>query len=285
MKHLKIEGILEKRFEKINEAFDKARLHFHEDDIRVFRVKVKKLAACVHLIDNAKVNGHHIELPQKIVKLDQLFGNIRTLQMQQNYVQQTIKEKLIGSPDSYLKYISDQVLQHIKDASKHIKGDEPFKEEEGKLLGLLPKHLSREAILEFVRSEGDKLEKLFTEVFLTDKLFHQVRKHLKDLLYISPYIDLEMKALSPFKFLSSFEDIDAFTKILGDFHDLNTALDCLQSAVQKIEPGEDEKATLRKLEQIWAREKEALRVQIYDELQKITASGRTVEAPVEWVVM
>ena len=42
MKQSEIEHIIEKRFEKINAAFDKVRMHLNEDDISLFRVKVKK---------------------------------------------------------------------------------------------------------------------------------------------------------------------------------------------------------------------------------------------------
>ncbi len=285
MKHLKIEEIIEKRFEKIDEAFEKARQHFQEDDIRVFRVKMKKLMACLQLMDSAKTHGQSIKLPSGIIKLNQFFGTIRTLQMQQTFIENTAKEKQTGLPEIYLKFVSDQIILLMKDFSKYIKSAQPFKKEEEKLLVLLPKQLSRKAILQFVRTEGDALEKLFAPVFPADKSFHDARKHFKNLLYVSPYINVEMSDLSPYNALTSFEDIDAFTKILGNFHDLDTALDCLHISVHKIEPDEDEKFILRRLEQIWLAERGAFRVQIYDELQKITASGRTKAAPVEWVVM
>ena len=47
MKQSEIEGIIEKRFGKINAAFENVRMHLSEDEIRLFRVKVKKLAARV----------------------------------------------------------------------------------------------------------------------------------------------------------------------------------------------------------------------------------------------
>jgi len=285
MKHLKIEEIIEKRFEKLNQAFGQAMLHCQEDDIRVFRVKVKKLSAILQLLDSAKAHGHPIKLPQKMIRLSRLFGTIRTLQMQQNHIQERIKEKNIGSPEVYLRLISDQILQHMENAVKHIKGTKSFKKEEEKLSGLLPKQLSREAILQFVRSEGDILEALFTPVFPADKAFHEARKHFKNLLYLSPYIDLEIADLSPYKLLCSFESIDEFTRLLGKFQDLNIALDSLYQSVPKMEIDENETAILRQLEQIWVEARESFRVQIYEEMQKITASGRTAEAPVEWVVM
>jgi len=285
MKHLKIEGIVEKRFEKLNEAFDMARLHFHEDDIRIFRVKVKKLEACLGLIDAAKAHSRPVKLLPKMVKVNQLFGEIRTLQMQQNHVQDRIKEMNIGSPDAYLKFISDQILQHMEDIGKELKGNQPFNKEEDKMMDLLPQQLSKEAILQFVRSEGDIVEKLLEPIFPADKSFHEVRKHLKNLLYISPYVNLGMAALSPYKLLDNFEAIDEFTKVLGKFQDMNTALECLYCSAPKIDADENEKISLRKLEEIWVEAREAFRVQIYDEIQKIIASGRTAATPVEWVVM
>jgi len=94
-----------------------------------------------------------------------------------------------------------------------------------------------------------------------------------------------MVALSPYKLLTSFESIDEFTSLLGKFQDMNTALDCLYRSVPKIDAGENETISLRQLEQIWVEAREVFRTQIYDEISRITASGRTAEAPVEWVVM
>jgi hypothetical protein len=272
MKHRKLEGIVEKRFEKINEAFEKALLHFHEDDIRIFRVKVKKLAAVLQLLDAEKAHVHPVKLPPGMIKISRLFGAIRTLLMQQNQVQNTIKEQQNRLPETYLKFISEQILESIKEVSKHINGTEPFKKEEEKLLGLLPIKLSQETMLKFVHTEGDALEKLFAPVFPDDKSLHEARKHLKNLLYVLPYVDMDISAVSPYKLLTSFEDINDFTKLLGNFHDLDTALSYLHLSVHKIEADADEKVTLRQLDRIWTAEKEVFRDQIYQEIQKISAS-------------
>ena len=280
MKQAEIESIIEERFKKINAAFDNARMHLHEDDIRLFRVKVKKLMACLHLLDSAD-HPHPIKLPRKIAKVYQIAGAIRTLQMQQIHVQKTLKEKHIVAPEAYLKLISGKILQHIAVFNKHIKGPTPFKKEEEKLLKLLPKHLSRKAIQQFIQSEGDAFEKLFTPVFPADKSFHEARKILKNLLYISPYMEMEISALTPYMLLSTYENIDAFTIVLGGFHDLNAAIDCLHTAAQKNEIDESEKIVLRNMETLWIKEREAFRKKIYDEIQQITASGRSAESLVQ----
>jgi CHAD domain-containing protein len=284
MKQAEIESIIEKRFEKINAAFDNARMHLNEDDIRLFRVKVKKLTACLHLMDAAD-HLHPIKLPQKIAKIYQISGAIRTLQMQQIHVRKTLNGKHIVAPETYLKLISDKILQHIAAFNKHIKGPAPFKKEAEKLLKLLPKHLSRKTIQQFIQSEGNAFEKLFTPVFPADKSFHEARKILKTLLYISPYMEMEISALTPFALLSTYENIDAFTIVLGGFHDLNTAIDCLHSESQKMEIDEGEKIVLRNMETLWIKEREAFRKKIYDEIRQITASGRSAESLVKWPVM
>lgn len=285
MKHLKIEGILEKRFGKINEAFEKARLHFQENDIRVFCVKMKKLAAFLRLANAAKKHGHPFELPHALVKLSEKFGAVRSLQMQLARVQLTLADQHSGNPEIYLNYLSSQILECMEDVSKHDKDEHAFKKEEDKLLKQLPDRLQQEAIQQYVRSEGDILEELLMPVFIADKSLHAVRKHLKNLLYIAPYAGMGMSELAPYRIFTGFEEIDDFTKQLGEYHDLNTALACLLTAAEKLEVDEDEKFLLRGLEQVWTAEREACRVQVYAELQKITASGRTplpvVELPVQ----
>jgi CHAD domain-containing protein len=285
MKQSEIVGIIEKRFEKIDAAFDNVRMHLNEDDIRLFRVKVKKLEACLHLIDPAKDHPHPIKLPQKIARTYRLSGAIRTLQVQQNQVQKTLKGKQILPPETYLKLISDQLLQHISVFNKHIKGTKPFKKEEEKLLALLPKHLSQETVQQFIQSNADRFEKLFTPVFLPDKSFHEARKLLKTLLYTSPYLQMDISTIFPYPLLSTYEDIDALTIVLGGFHDLETAINCLHKECQKIEIDENEKSVLRNIENLWVKEREAFRKKIYDEIEKITASGRPAETLVKWPVM
>jgi len=285
MKQSEIGGIIEKRFEKINAAFENLRMPLNEDDIRVFRVKVKKLAACLHLIDVAKDDHHPIKLPQKIAKTYQLSGAIRTLQMQHNHIQKILGGQQILPPYAYLKLISDQILQHKSALEKHIKGTKPFKKEEENLLTLLPKHLSQKTVQHFIQAEGDKINELFSPVFLADKSFHEVRKILKTLLYISPYLDMEISTLTPYTLLSTYEEIDAFTIVLGGFHDLDAAINCLHTECQKIEFDEIEKAVLRNIETLWIKEREAYRKKVYDEIEKVTASGRPAESLVKWPVM
>jgi hypothetical protein len=81
--------------------------------------------------------------------------------------------------------------------------------------------------------------------------------------------------------LSTYENIDAFTIVLGGFHDLNAAIDCLHTAAQKNEIDESEKIVLRNMETLWIKEREAFRKKIYDEIQQITASGRSAESLVQ----
>ena len=281
MKQSEIAHIIEKRFEKVNTAFDSVRMHLNEDDIRLFRVKVKKLAACFHLMDAAKDHPHPIKLPQKISRTYQLAGTIRKLQMQHNHVQKTLKGKQILPPDTYLKLISDQILQHISAFNRHIKGTKPFKKEEEKLLTLLPQNLSKKTVQQFIQSQRDTIEKLLTPVFLPDKSFHETRKVLKTLLYISPYLEMEISSITPYALLSTYEDIDAFTIILGGFHDLDTAINCLHTECQKIEIDENEKAVLRNIETLWIKERETFRKKVYDELQKITSSARSAPKSVQ----
>jgi hypothetical protein len=285
MKQSEIEGIIEKRFRKINAAFDNVRMHLSEDEIRLFRVKVKKLAACLHLLDAEKDYAHPIKVPQKITKTYQLAGTIRMLQMQQYKIQKTLKGKQVIAPEAYLKLISDEILQHISAFNTHLKGIKPFKKEEEKVSALLPKHLSQKTVQQFIQSNGDTIEKLLAPVFLPDQSFHEVRKLLKNLLYISPYLEMDISTLTPYALLSTYEDIDAFTIVLGGFHDLDTAIACLHITSRKIETDESEKAVLRNIENLWVKERESFRKKIYEEIEKITTSGRPAEPLVKWPVM
>ena len=285
MKHREIEQIIKKRFDKINTALDSVRLHLLEDDIRIFRVKVKKLEACLGLINAEKNSLHALKLPQKIAKIFKICGVVRCLQMQHASVQKTLDSHHITSPDTYLKLVSDKILTHLELANKHLRGEKPFEKEEGKLFKLLPDHLSERAIEHFIRSEGDTLEKLFAPVFPADKSLHETRKLLKTLLYISPYIEMPISAILPYSLLSSRDKVDAFTVILGSFHDINTAIETLHTDCLKIKIEESEKTALRNIESIWIKEREAIRKEIFNQLLNIISSKQTAEPLADWPVM
>jgi len=285
MRQLKIETIIQKRFDKINETLDKVRAHGNDGDIRLFRVKVKKLTAFLHLINGAQVHGKHIKLPQKVDRANRISGTIRTLQLQQSQIKKILASKQLGSPELYYRHISEQIIRQKEKFNNYIKGPQPFKKEEQKLMMLLPDHVSLNTIRQLIKAQGDHIEKLLVKVFPPDRSFHEVRQLFKSLLYISPYLEIEMSAVSPFALLSTYDDIDAFTVILGGFHDICTAINYLHTTAQSLKIDENEMATLRIVESLWLKEKETFRKKIYDELQKITVSGRSVEAPVEWPVM
>jgi hypothetical protein len=285
MKYSKIESIVEERYEKMEVAFNNVRMHLDEEEIRLFRVKVKKLAACLHFMNVAKGHTHSLKIPQKITKAYQISGAIRTLQMQERLIRQTLTGKQIASPDTYLQLIAEKILQQIALFNNQIAGLKPLKKGESKLMKLLPEKISEEKTKHFIQSEGDRLATLFEPVFPVDNALHQARRLLKDLLYLSPYLEMDISELSPYILLATYEDINSFTTVLGNFQDINAAIDCLQATCQKISVNEDEKASLRHVATSWIREREALRKKVYEEIDKVTASGRTAVPGIAWPVM
>jgi hypothetical protein len=272
MKHKEIDGIIRKRFEKLNTAYNQVRLHFRENDIRLFRVKVKKLQACLSLMERVKGHHHAICVPRHIADLYKLSGTIRTLQMQDRYIRETLTGKNMALPQTYLALLSDKILHAIEKLNKLISSYGPFGKEELNLVDLLPHHLSQGDIEKFITSKEDALKKLIAPVFLTDVALHEIRKELKDLLYISPFIPIGISTLSSFALLSTPAQIDSFTIVLGDFHDINVAIDCLHTECMDIKINEDEKAVLQNIETQWMIERTRIHEKVYDQLQKITAS-------------
>ena len=285
MKHREIEAIIKKRFEKLNTAFNQVGLHYEENDIRLFRVKVKKLQACLLLMECEKNHHKAIVLPSKIAKFYKVSGAIRAIQLQEIHIRKIKAGANIMLPETYLAILSDKILHLIGKASKLLSTDKPFGKEEVKLLGLLPHHLDTARIDKFIASEGTKLKKLFAPVFPTDISLHEVRKILKALLYISPYLARDIGTLLPYSLLSSTAQIDALTAILGNFHDLNIAIDCLHTECLALDIPEDEKALLRNIECQWIEGRTAMHEKIYDQLTKINASLVPVESLVKWPVM
>jgi len=285
MKHADIENIIKERLDKVNSAFNKARMHLHEDDIRVFRVKVKKLAASLNLFIEANDHNDHIVVPRKIEKAFQMTGALRSLKMHQNLIKKTLDGKQLAPPEKYLKQIDEKILQYKASFNDYIKDPIPFKKTEERLMKVLPENMSEKNIRRFINVQGVVLENLISQVFPPDKTLHEIRKLLKTLLYISPYTEIEFSALFPFSLLCSYDHVVVFTAILGSFHDINVAIELLHKTCEQIEIDENEKTVLRNIEALWVSEKEDVRKKIYDEIQKIIMSGRAAERPADWPVM
>jgi hypothetical protein len=90
-----------------------------------------------------------------------------------------------------------------------------------------------------------------------------------------------MDIISPYGILSNEENIDAFSKVLGKFHDIETAISLLHTGVANLEIDENEKLILRKLETAWIEDKEAARLEVYQYLQNINASIQTLQVVAE----
>lgn len=285
MERREIEEMIKKRFEKINITFEGVRLHYNEDDIRLFRVKVKKLGACLRLLDAAKSNQHSLKIPQRILRYYKVSGEIRNLQIQQQFVLRTLNEKQMELPKSYLNLLSERTPHHIETANKMIKGKQPFKKSEGRLLKLLPDHLSSKTKEQFVRSEIKILKKLLGPVFPAGKPLHEIRKLLKSLLYTWPYIEADVGLISPYTLLSNEENIGVFTIALGKFHDINGAITLLHHDCLTLEMDENEKTIVRNMEGLWMKEKEEARQAIYQYLQKINTSCQPAKPMGKWPVM
>jgi len=272
MKHKDIVNLIKKRFEKINFAFECVRLHFSENDIRLFRVKVKKLQACLQMLNVGIDHKDTLKVPRRILKYYEVSGVIRSLQIQQLHIHQTLEREERKLPETYLNLISSQLLNQLEMASKFRGGQSAFQKEGEKLLILLPAKISPKSIERFVRSEINTLKKLLSPVFPPDQSIHEMRKLLKGLLYTWLYIQEYMDIVSPYSLLSNRENIDAFSKVLGKFHDIDTAITLLHTGVSSLEIDENEKGILRNLEIKWIGEKEAARLEIYQYFQNINAS-------------
>ncbi|MES2267505.1 MAG: CHAD domain-containing protein [Bacteroidota bacterium] len=285
MKHPEIAEITQTKFKKIHTGLASVRLHFHEDDIRLFRVKVKKLGAFLRLLGTAK--GHHqaLKIPQKIIKYYEVSGMIRSLQLQQLYVQKTLAENQIDPPKIYLKQLSDQILHYISAAGQMTISERSFKRGEGLLLKHLPDQLSTKMADQYVWSEVQKIEQLMAPVFPGDRSLHELRKLLKGLLYVWPFVQNGVGQMSPYSLLSNEENIDAFTIVLGNFHDIDSAIGLLHSGCSTLDPDESETAVLRVMEGLWINAKETTRQDIYQLMEQIIGSGKPYQQLADPVVL
>ena len=280
MKRPQIVNIIKKKYKRINLAFDKIIRHFNENDIHVFRVEVKKLRAFLRLVGAGMDETPKLKLRKKLHKFYKALGIIRSLQIQQQRIQEVSEDKYSTLPKTYLNLLTTKIATNIDLFQEQAKGVKPFKKGEQKLLSILPGKLRLIRIREFIRSEVNKLEKLLEPFSTADESLHSIRKLLKDLLYTWPYIKVEAAIILPAAMISGQEDLSSITKLLGDFQDTCVGLNLLHADYIDQEINESKRKLLRDIERKWVEEKEAIRKEIIKVFKKkIMPSHQTYPSP------
>jgi hypothetical protein len=265
---------LGKRFKKIKREAATVVRHFRAKDIQAFRIEVKKLRAFLRLTGTTENSNHSIELPKKIRRFYHEVGLIRDDQLLIGCIHcEAIKVKLEELPKSYLKTLHGRISKSAKYA-RHLVKKEALKKEEKQLKRKVPHRLSSLRVSEFLWREVNELRDSLDSFFHSDESVHAVRKVLKDLLHLWPFIKEEVVFILPSALFCSKEDLRFITRRLGKFQDTCVSLELLIKEITDGKHDEQETAFYKTLEKKLTTERDSLRREIHGLFNKRIPSRR-----------
>jgi len=255
MKRREMAHIIRKRFDKVENAYQRVTEHFEVDDIHEFRIEIKKLRAFLRLLGETK--GKKGKLPKRLHQFYQLAGNIRNLQLQQKRVRELRKDQ--GLPQAYLNLLNTEAATQILVAGNMARNHLSLQKERKNILSRLPDSLRRKGRERYVRGGGTHLEGLAaTPPPRPDDTLHSIRKICKDLYYNRQYIGQEAGLELPSTLLRE-EGMKGLTDVLGDFQDMHTALELLHDRYTCLIADGGERAILDSLKREWEEKKRTIR--------------------------
>lgn len=255
-------GVVESRFNKIDQACRRIVQDFAVEDIHVFRVEVKKLRAFLHLAQAGLPGRRSLKLPKRLKKFYDAVGFVRILQLQQQNIGKSLKETGEQVPEAYFNTLGMESAAYMIQAEDLMKDRKSFRREKSYILKKLPCSVSRSEIKEFVRVESERTAGLLKQLHLNDESLHQLRKLLKEILYTWSYTGEYASLFLPAAF-NDKSKIAELTDLLGSFHDACIGLNLLGAGrLEKITATEPERILLFNIRREWEEEKENIRNQV-----------------------
>lgn len=216
------------------------------------RTTYKKLRALVRMqlgMGNAKV------LPAPLNKLYKTAGNIRDLLLHVEYIKEATREKN-SYPEAYIKTIKKEAAKHKKKLKAHFK-DFDKKGLSKEILDALPKEATgTKDLLRWQRQQYVAIKKLAVKAH-TDKTIHDIRKRVKDVLYVFTHAAEQA-------YVKQIERLEILAADLGQYQDYGVQLQILKEHTAEILP--EESIVLKKAAQIWTAGKKRLKKRILKNL-------------------
>lgn len=256
MKEKEIEEIVEDRFKTIDKLLPKIIKEFYSDNIHDFRVEIKKLRAFLRLLDTEKEIDHPL-IPKLLKSFYSYIGIIRNIQLHRHNLFKYIDDYKIEKPGEYFK-ILDEEENYWRDDADALMEDNNFDDVKKEIVKELPHKLEKSAVKKFAEEKLEELKEQLKDVY-DDVGIHNIRKILKDILYIWNYIK-EYKNLPPA--IAKEKDLKLLTNQLGNFLDKCIQLEFLQPGYLNKIPSETERNILEKIRDEFLHEKHIMMRQL-----------------------
>ncbi len=191
---------ISKRLNTLERSARKVAAAHNEEDIHKLRVAYKKLRALLRMAASA---GYATRIPPALKKLYEAAGDIRDLQLHQRAVHAYFQQ-YNTLPEHYLQHIQHEITEAIISFNKMYK-QVSFKRVYKLAFEHLPVKLSRKELINW-HSQHVNTIKAMSNSTVTDESIHEIRKHLKDLIYTSAYLSSGETYTEPAELLGAYMD-------------------------------------------------------------------------------
>jgi CHAD domain-containing protein len=247
--------VYEKHLDSIYQLIHTVENGFGPEDIHLLRVEMKKLKAFLSLLGK-KGKGHpKPEISKGLQKFYKILGQIRILQLQQEFIRKEIRETGLPEPAIYMG-ILHKMEELVKTEATGLAIHKKTPEKE-KLA--IRKNVPDKLLLTTLESFLDKnilaIIKLLSQDPPDEQSMHIIRKRLKAIQYNGALI----KTARAVKAGSGFprdEEVQSVARLLGQYHDLRFALLLLDDELNDPHIPDDEKQLLLNIRMKWKNQKE-----------------------------
>ena len=261
MKIDKVETTIRNRYDTIDRLFKKIAKSPDGEDIRKFRIEVKKLRALLDLLADKGSEENPICVPKSVDAFYGVIGVLRSFQLQDELVRKAFPDRYPILPVNYLAFLAARISAACQATSKSKKEKPKFR----KVVALALKRridAGNRRALEFARVRIKIMNDLLHPFFQGDETLHAIRKVLKDVIHNWSYIKSTTLLKKGFSVFTDIEDMKIMAKLLGNFQNKCSALALLIQYDSKHEGNKRGRTFLRDLEKKWKDEKEILREEV-----------------------
>lgn len=161
---------------------------FGEEDVHCFRVEVKKLRALLRMEASAGLASIKPKSPQGLRTLYAMTGIIRNLQLQRRGLEEVAARIQQDVPASCLAVLDGRIDTAKKLVCLYLQRGRPFGKQRRQWLEPVSTYVADMAGEEFLRLKGIFFTLPAPAGVPDEETFHNVRKAMKDVLYVWPLL-------------------------------------------------------------------------------------------------
>jgi len=255
-------------FKRLHKNASRIEKGFNEKLIHLFRIDVKKLRAFLRMMRLEAEEPGELKFPSAFKKMYSLAGKIRDGQL---YLER-LKKTETSSENRLHKTISsfEKKLEDLMEKKDSFLTNEKIKEIEEKIKKYSLHKIGATLIKKFFLQKIAVIKEIIIQEYYKDKEVHNLRKNIKDIIYIAGIYRDDLKTRLPFMFWNKteFKKAGELAHTLGQFNDVRIALSLLKPADIKKKDS-DEKELLLSIRMQWLAEKRKLKIEILNKIPMI----------------